>query len=102
MPTKRRPLKHAPRVGEVRITDRLLTLYRGYQDEVRAHGEYTRAGAELNSAVRMALGHLPWGDQEEHDLHYYQLHLLAYPDPETRPKRLAKIVSWHNPLIDHH
>jgi hypothetical protein len=99
MPTKRRPLKHAPRIGEVRITDRILDVYRGYQDEVRAHGRYTRRAGELSDALIGALGHLPWEDQDEQDLHYYQLHLLAYPDPETRPKRLDK-VSWHNPLID--
>ena len=52
---------------------------------------------ELDSAIRIALGHLPWEDGDIHDLHYHQLHLLAFPDPKTRPRRLAKISS--NSLI---
>ena len=99
MPTKRRPLKHGPRVGDVRVTSRLLNLYRSFQDEVLAHGRYTRAAGQLNSALQMALGELPWADPDEEDLRRYQLWLLAYPDPKTRPKRIPK-VSGHNPLID--
>jgi hypothetical protein len=100
MPTKRRPLKHGLRVGEVVVTERILDLYRAHQDEVREHGYFTVRSGQLGGELQLALGHLPWEDMERHDLDYYQLHLLSYPNPETRPKRLAKAVSWHNPLID--
>ena len=39
-----------------------------------------------------------------HHLHYHQLHLLAYPNPKTRPERLnitGEIAGkWHNQLIE--
>ena len=98
MPTKRRPLKHGPRVGEVRVTSKILDLYRAYQDEVRQHDRYTRQAGKLHSGLQTALNHLPWEDVYEHDLQFNQLHLLAYPDLKTRPVRLAK-TSGHNPLI---
>ena len=87
MPTKRRPLQHAPRIGELRVTNRMLHLYRSFQEEVRAHGRYTHAAAELNSALQTVLRHLPWEDVQLHDLQFHQLHLLAYPDPATQPRR---------------
>ena len=97
MPTKRRPLKHAPRIGEVRVTARMLSLYCALQDEIRAHGRGTFRVGRLRSELHIVMRQLPWEDGDVHDLHYHQLHLLAYPDPETRPKRLD--ANAHNPLI---
>ena len=97
MPTKRRPLQHAPRIGELRVTNRMLSLYRSFQEEVRTHGRYTVAAAELHSALQTVLRNLPWEDTDLHDLQFHQFHLLAYPDPEARPKRRDVIA--HNPLI---
>jgi hypothetical protein len=88
MPTKRRPLKHAPRIGEVRVTARLLDLYRQFQSEAREHGGSVRA-AQLQHAMHGALKHLPWGSMQEQRRDYDELHKLAYEDP--RPQRLDVI-----------
>jgi hypothetical protein len=96
-PAFQRSNELAPRIGELRVTNRMLHLYRSFQEEVRAHGRYTVAAAELNSALQTVLRHLPWEDTDLHDLHFHQLHLLAFPDPKTRPKRRDVIA--HNPLV---
>ena len=88
MPTKRRALKHAPRVGEIRVTERLLDLWRSFQDEVRKPGPKTVRAADLQQELHVVLGHLPWEDGNMHERHYDELHLLAYPNPKTRPERL--------------
>ena len=89
MPTKRRPLKHAPRIGEVRVTSRMLNVYRTHQDEIRAHGRSQESvAANYKASCRSLLNQMPWEDGDVHDLHYHQLHALAYPDPKTRPERL--------------
>jgi hypothetical protein len=80
-PAFQRSNELAPRIGELRVTNRMLHLYRSFQEEVRAHGRYTVAAAELNSALQTVLRHLPWEDTDLHDLHFHQLHLLAFPDP---------------------
>jgi hypothetical protein len=87
MPTKRRPLRHAPRVGDVRVTPRMLTLWRAFQDEIRKPGRTIRR-ADLIQELHVVLRHLPWESGDEHELHYHQLHLLAYEDEKTRPERL--------------
>ena len=93
MPTKRRALKHLPRIGEVRVTSQVLDLYRSFQEEVRAHGRYTRAAAELNSALQGALRHLPWEDTDMHDLHF-TARLPRPRDPAEAPRRdLAQSAS---------
>jgi hypothetical protein len=90
MPTKRRPLKHAPRIGEVRVTSRMISLWRQFQDTVRTQGDHDSRvrAAQLQGELHVVLRHLPWEDGAIHEDHYRQLHLLAYPDPKTRPERL--------------
>ena len=36
----------------------------------------------------VVLRHLPWENGDMHERHYDELHLLAYPNPKTRPERL--------------
>ena len=53
MPTKRKPLAHA-RIGGVRVTERLLKIYRAWQDELRKDRRSIRAhnlGADLWAAL---------------------------------------------------
>jgi hypothetical protein len=100
MPTKRQPLQHDT-IGEIRVTKRLIDLYQQWQLELRRGGERRcdDAATILKDELFDALRHEPWMDQNVEDLHYHQLHLLAYPDPKKRPKRLGG-VTWHNELID--
>jgi hypothetical protein len=100
MPTKRRPLQHAT-IGEIRVTKHLLDLYQQWQSELRRGGERRcdDAATILKDKLFDALKHEPWTRMNVVDLHHHQLHLLAYPDPKKRPKRLGA-VSWHNQLID--
>jgi hypothetical protein len=100
MPTKRRPLQHDT-IGEIRVTERLLDLYREWQSELRRGGErrFDDAASILDAKLFDALRHEPWMDWRVADLHYHQLHLAAYPDPKKRPKRLGG-RSRHNELID--
>ena len=86
MATKRRPLKHGPRVGEVMVTSRLIALWRQFQDESRAQGDPVKV-AQLQGLLHVALRHLPWEDGREHERQYEELHRLAYPGPK-RPRRL--------------
>jgi len=90
MPTKRRPLKHAPRIGEIRVTERLLNLYRAFQTEVREHRDSVRV-ADLLHELHCVLRHLPWESVRAQHADYRELHLLAYPDPATRPPCLDVI-----------
>src|SRR5262249_24217559 len=86
MPTKRKPRTHA-RIGDLRVTERMLYLYRAWQDELRKHARSIRAH-NLSADLWAALGHMPWDSLDVLDDQYGQLHLVAYPDPNTRPKRL--------------
>ena len=85
MPTKRRALKHSPRIGQVRVTQRLLDVYRAYQQVLRTDRNSVRS-ADLQHALHHALRHLPWENQDQQERDYAALHKLAYADP--RPARL--------------
>jgi hypothetical protein len=100
VPTKRRPLQHDA-IGEIRLTDRLLDLYRQWQSELRRGGErrFDDAATILEAKLSDALRHEPWMDWRVADLHYHQLHLAAYPDQKKRSKRLGGGLR-HNELID--
>jgi hypothetical protein len=100
MPSKRRPLEHDT-IGEIRVTKRLIDLYQQWQLELRRGGERRcdDAATILEAKLFDALRHEPWMDWKVEDLHYHQLHLLAYPDPKKRPKRLGG-RSRRNELID--
>jgi hypothetical protein len=91
LPTKRRPLKHEARIGELVVTPRILDVYRAHQDEIRQHGRWTIRAGKLRSELHIVLNQMPWEDIYEHDLQEQQLHQLAYPDPKTRPRRLGGI-----------
>ena len=97
MPSKRRPLSHAA-VGDIRVTPKMIAIYKAWQDALRA-GDVSTYPSELCAQLDTALGHMPWDDQDIHDLHWHQLHLIAFPDPKKRQKRLGA-VAWHNKLID--
>jgi hypothetical protein len=99
MPTKRRPLQRDT-IGEIRVTKWLIDLYQQWQHELRRGGERRcdDPATILKDKLFDALKHEPWTRMNVADLHYHQLHLLAYPDPKKRPKRLGG-VSWHNELI---
>jgi hypothetical protein len=77
---------------------RLLNLYWQWQDELRA--DNGRRASDLMHELHVVMRHLPWEAGRMHDLHYHQVHELAYPDPKTRPERLDVIPMGHNPLID--
>ena len=83
----------------------MISLWHAFQDEIRKNGRHGSVRvADLIDELHCVLRCEPWEDGDVHDLYYHQLHLLAYPDPETRPERLdimGKIAGkWHNQLIE--
>jgi hypothetical protein len=83
MPSKRRPKEHAS-VGEIRVTQAVISAYKAYTEELRANG-YTVRAADFLYPVQEALHHEPWGDYEQHDRDLDELHRLVYGPKSKRP-----------------
>lgn len=89
MPTKRRPLSHL-HIGEMRVTEKLLDTHRAWQDALRTGDlSFSSEATKLGAWLADRLGHVPWGNMDEQDADFDRLHVLAYPDPKTRPERLG-------------
>ena len=107
MPTKRRPLKHGPRIGEVRVTSPACSISaRSFQDEVPASTgpRYTPGRRPVEQALLQIVlcGELPWEDTGTYASGTTTLPApsAGLPRPEDTAEARPRQSQGADPLID--